>query len=195
MGAAHTAQQFAEGAVPFDDALAAVPPRPWLYDDVEAAAAQIAATAPRRAVVFADNAGGDLVLGILPLVRHLLALGAEVVVTANVEPNLNDVTIDEMRVIVERAAAIDDAFAAPGLALVPNGSTAPLIDLSRVSPELAGAAAGADLVVLVGMGRGLESNWTARFTCPVWRVAMIKDPQVGETVGGRLLDAVCRVDA
>ncbi len=33
---------------------------------------------PRRAVVFVDNSGADIVLGVLPFVRELLRLGAAV---------------------------------------------------------------------------------------------------------------------
>jgi type II pantothenate kinase len=194
MGSRATAGRFTDGSLPFDESLAAVPARPWRVDDVDAAAADLGARPPRRAVLFADNAGADLVLGVLPLARHLLLGGAEVIVTVNSEPNLNDVTIDEIGPIVERATGVDEAFARPALRLVDSGCIAPLIDLSRVSDDLVRAAAGADLVVLVGMGRAVESNWSARFACRSLRVAMIKDPQVAETIGGELYDAICRFE-
>lgn len=53
---------------------------------------------------------------------------------------------------------------ASGASLAVNA--APLATL-QISPELAEAAAGADLVVLEGMGRSIETNLNARFRC-VW---------------------------
>jgi type II pantothenate kinase len=40
-----------------------------------------------------------------------------------------------------------------------------LVHASQVSPELAAAAADADLVVFEGMGRGIETNLKASFRC------------------------------
>ena len=44
------------------------------------------------------------------------------------------------------------------LQVVSNGSGLPVIDLRHLSAELAAAAADADLVVLEGMGRSIETN-------------------------------------
>ena len=51
----------------------------------------------RRAIVFADNAGADVVLGVLPFCRALLSIGVEVVLCANRLPAINDITADEIR--------------------------------------------------------------------------------------------------
>jgi damage-control phosphatase, subfamily II, stand-alone protein len=48
-----------------------------------------------------------------------------------------------------------------------------------VSPELAAAAADADLVVLEGMGRAIETNLNAHFTVDSLKLGMIKHPEVG----------------
>ncbi|MFG0273540.1 MAG: ARMT1-like domain-containing protein [Phycisphaerales bacterium] len=189
LGAQATADRFERaGATPFHACLAEVRPRPWFYDDVEAAG-----FGARKAVVFVDNAGGDVTLGMLPLARELLRAGAAVVLAANERPSLNDITATELDDLLDRAGVFEDARRAGRLRVVSSGSAAPLIDLSKVSSDLCDAAEGADLVILEGMGRALESNWTARFTCPCWRLAIIKDEKVAGHHGGRVYDCVCRV--
>ncbi len=49
------------------------------------------------------------------------------------------------------------------LQVVASGSGLPVIDLTQLSLELAEAGAGADLVVLEGMGRSIETNINALF--------------------------------
>ncbi len=44
-----------------------------------------------------------------------------------------------------------------------NGQGSPCLDLRRVPDVLAGAAAGADLVVIEGMGRAVHTNLRTRF--------------------------------
>lgn len=189
LGAQATADRFeAAGRTPFHACLAEIARRPWLHDDVEAAA-----FGARKAVVFVDNAGGDVVLGMLPLARELLRAGAEVVLAANERPSLNDITASELRGVLARARVFDGEMASGRLRVVSSGSAAPLLDLAEVSADLCAAAAGADLVVLEGMGRALESNWTARFTCACWRLAIIKDAKVAGHHGGRVYDCVCRM--
>jgi uncharacterized protein with ATP-grasp and redox domains len=191
MGVEATAAKFADGTVPFAESLAMVPPRPWLVDDFDAASGHLETSGVSKAVVFVDNAGGDLILGLMPLVRELLNRGAEVVLTANLAPAHNDVTHDELVALLPRLVDVDAAFASPKLRLVPSGNDAPLIDLRRISRELAEAALGADLCVLLGMGRALETNFSARFICPTMKVAMVKDPEVARALGGTVYDAVC----
>jgi type II pantothenate kinase len=48
-------------------------------------------------MVFVDNAGADIVLGILPFVREMLRMGCEVVMVANSLPAINDITAAELR--------------------------------------------------------------------------------------------------
>ena len=62
---------------------------------------------PRRVIAFVDNAGADIVLGMLPLARELLRMGSEVVLAANTQPAINDITAAELRTVVA-AAARDD---------------------------------------------------------------------------------------
>lgn len=58
----------------------------------------------KRVLMFVDNAGADVVLGMLPLAREFLRLGAEVVLVANSLPAINDITAAELRAVVARAA-------------------------------------------------------------------------------------------
>ena len=54
-----------------------------------------------------DNAGGDIVLGMTPIVRDLLTRGTSVVISANTLPALNDVTHDELVALMDQVATID----------------------------------------------------------------------------------------
>lgn len=60
----------------------------------------------RRAIMFVDNAGADVVLGMLPLAREFLRSGCEVVLVANSLPAINDITAQELRSVVAKAAEV-----------------------------------------------------------------------------------------
>lgn len=60
----------------------------------------------QKVMLFVDNAGADAVLGMLPLARELLCMGADVVLVANSYPAINDITVSELMHVV-------DAFAVP----------------------------------------------------------------------------------
>lgn len=46
-----------------------------------------------KAVVFVDNSGADVLMGIVPFVRYLLGKGTHVILAANSTPCVNDVTV------------------------------------------------------------------------------------------------------
>lgn len=73
--------------------------RPFLIDDINLFIDNLRTRAKpyRRAVIFVDNSGADVVLGILPFARELLRLGTDVVLAANTDPAINDVTAAELR--------------------------------------------------------------------------------------------------
>jgi type II pantothenate kinase len=193
MGAAATARAFAAGSPDFFNTRATLPNRPWLIDDYDALEERlIRGPVHRRAVFFVDNAGSDFVLGAVPLVRWLASRGTHVVLAANERPSLNDVTVHDVRAWWPRILEEEPSFAPLPVELVSTGTGEPLIDLSNVSDELNDASADADLVILEGMGRGVESNLDARFTCDALNVAMIKDEMVAARVGGKVFDLVCR---
>lgn len=200
MGAEHTQKMFESGTVDFASVRAKLKPRPWRYDALDQWCDRLSDEPYQAAVLFVDNAGPDVVLGMIPLARHLLQHGTTVVLAANTEPSLNDVTHDELTELIDRVAAFDsvirDALDAQQLRLVASGNWAPLIDLSKVSPELVAVcdALPIDLVVLEGMGRSMESNPHCKLSCDVLRLAMVKDLGVAESFDAELFDLVMRYD-
>jgi type II pantothenate kinase len=83
------------------------------------------------------------------------------------------------------------------LQVVPSGNWAPLIDLTRLSPDLVDAVQReqVDLVVIEGMGRCLETNYLAQFTCESLKLAMIKDQGVADTLHAELFDLVLKYES
>ncbi|KAG5230158.1 pantothenate kinase [Salix suchowensis] len=200
--------------------------RPWQVDDFDVFKERMLGSGDKkphphkRALLFVDNSGADVVLGMLPLARELLRRGTEVVLVANSLPALNDVTAMELPDIVAEAAKHCDilrkAAEAGGLlvdamintsdgskensSLVPlmvveNGCGGPCIDLRQVSSELAAAAKDADLIILEGMGRALHTNFNARFKCEALKLAMVKNQRLAEKlIKGNIYDCVCRYE-
>ncbi len=202
LGATDTERLFREAkGVDFHHVRQQLKPRPWLIDDFDTWAAHFNREPGYRcALLFVDNAGSDVVLGMIPFARELLLRGSMVILTANSKPSLNDVTYDELLVLMDRVAAIDptlrDALVDGRLKLTPSGNWLPLIDLRCVSKELADLvrAHPVDLLVLEGMGRAVESNLHASFTCDTLKIAMIKDEGVADSLGGTLYDLVLRFE-
>ena len=229
LGAAASAARHADGDGGFEATRAGLLRRPWCVDHLDAfrdawlASATTETTKDvvsdvvsfpspwKKCVLFVDNAGADVVLGMLPLCRELLRGGAEVVLAANERPSINDVTARELRALLPRVAEAERArhvfnenenvfnenvfqraLDTNTLVVVSSGSDLPVIDLSRVSAELVDAARGADLVVLEGMGRGIETNLFARFACDALNLGMVKHPEVAQCLRGTLYDCVCR---
>ncbi|XP_010318982.1 pantothenate kinase 2 [Solanum lycopersicum] len=200
--------------------------RPWRVDDFDAFKERMLGFGDKkpqphkRALLFVDNSGADIVLGMLPLARELLRRGTEVVLVANSLPALNDVTAMELPDIVAEAAKHCDilrgAAEAGGLLVdamsniqdgykentpsvplmvVENGCGSPCIDLRQVSSELAAAAKDADLVILEGMGRSLHTNYNAKFKCDALKLAMVKNQRLAaKLVKGNIYDCVCRYE-
>lgn len=200
MGAEHTQKMFEDGTVDFGQVRAKLKPRPWCHDALDAWGARLRDKPYQAAVLFVDNAGPDVVLGMIPLARYLLQQGTAVVLSANTEPSLNDVTHDELAGLIERIGKFDttikDALQNKQLRLVESGNWAPLMDLTKVSPELAAVCEELpiDLVVLEGMGRSMESNPDCKLTCDCLRLAMVKDLGVAESFNAELFDLVMRYE-
>lgn len=192
---------YSEERVDFEAVVERTKPRPWAVDDFDKLAAVLptnaASAAPwARAVVFVDNTGADFILGVMPFVRELAAHGTEIVLAANELPSLNDVIADEAVGILAQLADLDDELASyisAGLfEVVSTGNGIPLIDLAEVSDELNAASEDADLVILEGMGRSVESNLDTQFTVDSLQLCLLKDPLAAARVGGEVFDCVCR---
>jgi type II pantothenate kinase len=201
LGATETASRFEGGqAADFFATRDQLRPRPWHVDDLGPWLDRLDGRPHRAAAVFVDNAGPDLLLGMIPFARELLRRGTRVILTANSEPALNDITHVELVALLERLRrldpSIDRALRAGTLETIASGSGTPLIDLTRVSPFLVEAVQdrGVDLVVLEGMGRAIESNYSAELSCDAIKVAMLKDPDVAAFVGGTVYDLVFRFE-
>lgn len=200
--------------------------RPWRVDDFDVFKKRMLGSGDdkplphKRALLFVDNSGADVILGMLPLARELLRRGTEVVLVANSLPALNDVTAIELPEIVAEAAkhcdilrkaaeaggllmdamintqdASKDNSSSVSLMVVENGCGSPCIDFRQVSSELAAAAKDADLIILEGMGRALHTNFNARFKCDTLKLAMVKNQRLAEKlVKGNIYDSVCRYE-
>jgi len=200
LGAPDTIKMYNRGELDFAAILARIPPRPWFIDQADTVRDRmLSAHRWKQALFFVDNAGTDIVLGVIPTVREMARAGTRVVMAANERPALNDITVGELNPLLEQLSRRDPVLAdlrAKGMiSTVSNGSNSPLIDLSRISDECNAIARESDVIVLQGMGRGVESNWRQRFLCDVWRVALIKDRTVAKWIGSRLFEPVCRFDS
>lgn len=199
LGSPKTIEMYERGEINFQTIIERVPPRPWFIDGADALIERFGPPARyRQALIFVDNAGSDIVLGVLPLAREMARAGMRVVLAANDGPALNDITAVELAPLLARLAERDhvlaDLLKADRLTSIGSGGDTPLIDLGNVSVECNSEAARSDLVVLEGMGRGVESNWDQQFTCDVCRLAMLKDESVVRHHKAKLFDAVCRFD-
>ncbi|UCG15835.1 MAG: DUF89 family protein [Phycisphaerales bacterium] len=198
LGSPATTAEYRSGGTDFFGELNRLKARPWFEDDLDVVEARLAdnGTPYCKAMVFADNAGADVVLGILPLARHLAGIGVNVVVAATDHYALNDITLDELNGAIEAAARLDEALrrhVSDGrITTVGTGYTHPLIDLSDISDACNEAAADCDLIVLEGMGRAVESNYRTPLRCDCLRIAMIKNEAVARHYGCRLFDLICR---
>ena len=199
LGARDTIDLFQDGGIDFKGTRDGIA-RPWHVDDFDALAARWRGTPHRRAVLLVDNAGADVVLGMIPLARELARRGTHVVLSANTLPALNDITHDELGPLMQQVAAIDpvtrQAMDDGRISLIASGNAQPLIDFKHISCEFAEASADADLLVIEGMGRALETNYWAQFTCDTLKLAMIKERDVAEMLGmgGKTYDVVCRFE-
>lgn len=199
LGSPKTIEMYHRGEIKFQTILDNVPPHPWFRDDADALIKRLGPPARYcQAMIFVDNAGTDIVLGMVPLARELARVGIRVVLAANDGPALNDILISELRpllrTLADHDAILSQLLATDRIAAVGSGGDTPLIDLGRVSKECNAEAARSDLIVLEGMGRGVESNWDRQFKCDVWRVALLKDESVVRYHRAKLFDAVCRFD-
>ncbi|EEC06708.1 pantothenate kinase, putative [Ixodes scapularis] len=176
-------------------------PRPWLRDDLEPWVQRLRGEPHRCAAIFVDNSGMDVVLGVLPFARELLQRGTKVLLCANTRPALNDVTFQELQILVQRASAIcpriGDALGRGQLLVLDSGQSSPCLDLSRINLEVAQKMhqLQTDLLVLEGMGRAVHTNLEARFSCESIKAAVIKNHWLAQRLGGAMFSVVFKYEA
>lgn len=193
MGAKATAEQFADGQGPgFFATRGGLKPRPWLIDDFDAFADRMMNHRHKKAIYFIDNAGSDFLLGAIVLIRWMARRGTRVIIAANERPTLNDMTIHDVKNWWPKIVhEVPDLTELP-IEFASTGTGEPLIDLLGVSDELNEISRDADLIILEGMGRGVETNLDARFKCDALNLAMLKDELIASRIGGTVFDCVCR---
>ncbi|KAL5976903.1 hypothetical protein ACLOJK_021239 [Asimina triloba] len=218
LGSAQLAEVFAKDGMSFLASCQGLVDRPWVIDDLDYLKLKWSRKSWKKAsddlsmnplslpalifntktlisfaVIFVDNSGADIILGILPFARELLRRGTQVVLAANDLPSINDVTYPELIDIVKKLKDENGKLCGTdvsGLLIANSGNDLPVIDLSSVSQELAYLASDADLVILEGMGRGIETNLYAQLKCDSIKIGMVKHPEVAQFLGGRLYDCV-----
>ncbi|KAK9286329.1 hypothetical protein L1049_014720 [Liquidambar formosana] len=193
LGSAQLAEVFSRDGMSFLASCQNLVPRPWVIDDLDAFKLKWGRKSWKKAVIFVDNSGADIILGILPFARELLRRGTQVVLAANDLPSINDVTYPELIEIISKLK--DESGQLMGvdtsnLLIANSGNDLPVIDLTRISQELAYLSSDADLVILEGMGRGIETNLYAQFKCDSLKIGMVKHQEVAQFLGGRLYDCV-----
>ncbi|MCK4305994.1 MAG: DUF89 family protein [Candidatus Eisenbacteria sp.] len=207
LGSRSTQEAFCKGQLDTEAACARF--RPWVAQtlrDMEPEAADLLFPRPRqlgeppegRVILFADNAGADFLLGVLPMALFL-ARRWEVWIAVNSLPSSSDIAIEEACALLAglRSGAEDPvalAMHSGRLRLVASGTGSPGIDLRYVGAELNRVAHDASWILLEGQGRGIETNWTTRFRCTVFRLAVVKDALVAQELGLEPNSPVLRCD-
>ena len=137
---AKEAAELMEGGLNFKEAGDKLQKRPWLYDDFDPWLSRMKEHSHKCAVIFLDNSGCDVILGILPFARELLKRGTKVVLCANSKPALNDVTAEELDGIVKKLSDICPIFQKNikngHLVVRQSGQASPCLDLSRLPKVL-----------------------------------------------------------
>jgi len=95
-------------------------------------------------------------------------MGRQVTLVANSLPAINDITSSELDLLLRDVLCpmdpiLDEAYRSNRLTVVSSGSGSPCIDFKMVSLECAVASTNVDLLVIVGMGRAVLSNFRAKF--------------------------------
>ena len=175
-------------------------PRPWLIDDFDKWREFLTKTHGKlkRVMFFVDNAGADFVLGCIPLARILAQQGTTVYLAAADRPCYNDITTAECRAVLQALCQDDPLLGyllkTKRLRLTGLGGGLPHIDFLQIAEHCDRAAEGAELIILSGSPRAVESNWLAKFNCPTLKIATMTNKWHAQRLGGELYDLVCRFE-
>ncbi|KAJ3386678.1 Pantothenate kinase 4 [Entophlyctis sp. JEL0112] len=196
-----------KGGFGFEEAKSKVVPSEK-YDNLDALKARLLGPHPyKKAVVFVDNSGADVVLGlcefqtfieskpgIIPFARYLLSKGTQVILAANTRPSINDVTSYELDKILSDIAAMDPiisrALKLMKLKVIGTGSASPCLDFQHVNEELTAECADADFIVIEGMGRAIHTNFYVKFTVDCLKIAVFKNPQAAKVLGASMYEGM-----
>ncbi|XP_058465678.1 4'-phosphopantetheine phosphatase isoform X2 [Malaya genurostris] len=180
------------------EAIDRIQKRPWLIDCLDQWLERMQGTAHRCATIFTDNSGIDIVLGILPLVRELLLRQTKVLLCANNNPALNDITYEELREVIKQCCTECDvikyAFHIGMLKILGNDQNGPCLDFRLITPDLCNEIVKSDLVIIVGMARALHTNLNTKFTCETLKLAVIKNEWLAKRLGGETFSVICKYE-
>jgi len=191
-GSSSVAKYFQPG-FGFSNARELIEPRPWLIDNFNKLKETLIGENAKKyhcALIFVDNSGFDLCLGIVPLALYLIKHKIKVILASNTYPALNDVTYVELKLEIGLLAGENDAIRTAldtgMLILAETGSYSPCLDLSRIDYCLVEMLCKlqTDLVIITGMGRAIHTNLKAEFSCDTLKLAVIKNPELGHQMGG-----------
>lgn len=181
-----------------EEALERIQKRPWLVDSLEQWLDRMKGPPHACATIFTDNSGIDIVLGILPLVRELLIRKTKVLLCANTEPALNDITYEELTEVVKECCSecetINQAYNSGRLTVVGNDQNGPCLDFRNISQDLSDATAESDLLIIVGMARALHTNLNAKFSCEALKLAVVKNEWLANYLGGETFSVICKYE-
>eukprot|EP00048_Salpingoeca_helianthica_P002434 m.57211 g.57211 ORF g.57211 m.57211 type:complete len:815 (-) comp12096_c0_seq1:53-2497(-) len=197
-GSKETASRMESGSLDFHGEWKRVHDGAWAVDHLEAWVDLLTKKPPRRAVIFVDNSGADIVLGVLPFVRELLRLDCSVIIAANSVPVLNDVTHEELQIMLPTVARLCPilctALESGKLSSMQSGSSSACIDLQQLDQDLCDRCADCDLIIIEGMGRAIHTNYTTRFTRPCVKVALLKNSWLARRLGFNLYDSIFQLE-
>lgn len=121
-----------------NDALCQIQPRPWLIDGLDDWLKRLQGPSHKCAAIFVDNCGVDIILGVIPFARELLIRKTKVLLCANSEPALNDITVNELNDVLRKCCSkcdiIQRALNDSNLLVYGNGQKGPCLDIRRISP-------------------------------------------------------------
>ncbi|GBM56020.1 Pantothenate kinase 4 [Araneus ventricosus] len=199
-GANEVAKIMESSSFGFSEAKTKIQERPWLVDNLNEWLERLKGTAHKCAAIFVDNSGMDIVLGVLPFALELLRRKTKVLLCANSRPALNDVTYQELKVLMRKASAfiteIKDALSTCQLKILDSGQGSPCLDLSRLNLEVAQAMEthGTDLIVFEGMGRAVHTNLNAEFKCESIKAAVLKNQWLCHRLGGEMYSVIFKYE-
>ncbi|URE41801.1 AT hook motif domain containing protein [Musa troglodytarum] len=178
LGSAQLAEVFAKDGMSFLASCQNLVSRPWVIDDLDDFKMKWTTKTWKKAVIFVDNSGADIILGVLPFARELLRRGTTLMTCLQSmmlrTPELVEI-ISKLKDENGQLMGVD----ASGLLIANSGNDLPVIDLSNVSPDLAYLAR-----------RAIETNLYAQLKCDSIKIGMVKHPEVAQFLGGRLYDCV-----
>ncbi|CAH1781675.1 unnamed protein product [Owenia fusiformis] len=199
-GAKEIADIMATGNFGFEQAKKKLQVRPWLFDDYDAWAERLKGPPHKCAIIFCDNSGMDIILGVVPFARQLLMNGTKVLLCANSRPALNDVTHSELIILMKKVAEISSVIAGAlqdqKLQVLASGQGSPCLDLRCIDHDLAETLKQneTDLVVIEGMGRAVHTNLHSAFSCDSIKIAVLKNRWLAARLGGEMFSIMFKYE-